>query len=102
TPEADEECRGGEVRSKRWHRLELTVFLDAVRELAVTGVCIAFALACGSSKAPSPPRDDGTPAPASPCGDAVPSCPADQCAGGRCTLLRLAEANGDVFAVDDT
>ena len=73
-----------------------------MRELAVTGVCIAFALACGSSKAPSPPRDDGTPAPASPCGDAVPSCPADQCAGGRCTLLRLAEANGDVFAVDDT
>lgn len=102
TPQADCDGRGGEVRSERWHRPNLTVSSDAVRELAATGVCVVFALACGSSNAPSPPRDDGTPAPSSPCGEAVPSCPADQCAGGRCTLLRLAEANGEVFAVDDT
>jgi hypothetical protein len=38
----------------------------------------------------------------SPCGDAVASCPVDQCAGGRCALVRLAAVTGEVFAVDDT
>jgi hypothetical protein len=60
-----------------------------------------FALACGSSNDASPPLDDDTPAVVSPCGDGVPSCPLDQCAGGRCALVRLAAANGEVFAVDD-
>jgi hypothetical protein len=72
-----------------------------VRELAVSCVCLGFALACGSSSDPSSPIAE-TPEPVSPCGDAVPSCPVDRCAGGRCALVRLAAATGDVFAVDDT
>jgi hypothetical protein len=35
------------------------------------------------------------------CGDAVPSCPVDRCASGRCSLVRLAQATGEIFAVDD-
>jgi hypothetical protein len=60
-----------------------------------------FSLACGSSNDASPPLDDDIPEVVSPCGNGVPSCPVDQCAGGRCALVRLAAANGEVFTVDD-
>jgi hypothetical protein len=64
-------------------------------------VCVSLALACGSSNASSPPSDDVSAA-VSPCGDAVPSCSIDRCAAGRCALVRLAAATGEVFAVDET
>jgi hypothetical protein len=72
-----------------------------VRELVASCVCVSLALACGSSNTPSL-DDDDTPATLSPCGEAVPSCPVDRCAGGRCALVRLAAATGEVFAVDET
>jgi hypothetical protein len=64
-------------------------------------LAFGFALGCGTSNAASPRPDDDTPEVVSPCGDGVPTCSVDRCAGGRCALVRLAEAQGEVFAVDD-
>jgi hypothetical protein len=67
-----------------------------------TSLVLVLSLGCGTDDGvPRPPADP--PEPVSPCGDAVPSCPLDRCAGGRCTLVRLAEVmGGQVFAVDAT
>jgi hypothetical protein len=67
-----------------------------------TSLFLAFSLGCGTDDDVSRPLDTDPPKAVSPCGDAVPSCPLDRCAGGRCTLVRLAEAKGEVFAVDAT
>jgi hypothetical protein len=73
-----------------------------VNEFVASCLSLGFALGCGTSNAASPRLDDDTPEVVSPCGDGVPSCSVDRCAGGRCALVRLAGALGEVFAVDDS
>jgi hypothetical protein len=73
-----------------------------VNEFVASCLSFGFALGCGTSDAASPRIDDETPEVVSPCGDGVPSCSIDRCAGGRCALVRLAGALGEVFAVDES